>query len=330
MKLTRLSFPNHKRKFSPVATLLFLLLASAILYACALLVLSVARNSLHPEERQAQHSAVTASPPPSETPEVAHSVAAMRTPSVTASPTPTASVTPTLAPTPVPTTKAQTPAPTLPPVFEAPALNGERADFLLVGMDANSHPDWIIVVRIRNRTCQILSVPRNTLARENRQLADAGSAKTCASLLTNVWPIRYSLSVTVQTAGLATFVDQFGGVTIDAKQLDGAAAARFLDTGPADELLRIARQQTFMRAYIEKLQSVSLFTLLSARFAFEPYVDSSLSAGNLLTLFDLIRNVDPAALSFHTLPVDSRILGGARRYVPDASLVGSMSADWRE
>lgn len=309
--------------------MLFLLLAAAILYGCVRLVLSVARNSLHPEEREARQPAVTASPLPTATPDTARSVAAIRTPFAESSPTPETTATPAPSPSSSPVPETPTPAPTMPPVSDAPALAREQADLLLIGMDSASHPDWIAVVQIRDRDCRILSVPRNTLVTENRRLSDAGSSKTCANLLKKAWPIKYPITVTLETDGLATFIDQFGGITLDGSALDGEAANTFLNEGPADELLRIERQQKLMRAYIEKLQSASIVELASSRFAFAPYIDSTLSAGDMLILFTLLRNVDLSLLTFHTLPVDSRICDGIRSYAPDILLIGRMAHEWQ-
>ena len=316
---------------SPVATLLFLLAAVAILYSCVRLVSSVAKNNLREDALQAPRTAAV-TPAPSGTPDAsARIVSAIRTPRPEASATPTVSPGPTPSVTPSPSAQpasTPSPAPTLLPVSDAAPLSTEGANLLLIVTDESGRPDWILAVRMRGSDCHILSIPKNTLQPSEKRLCDIRSAKACVAALAREWPVRYPITAEAKLSGLDRFVDQLGGITLDNRLLDGAAAAAFLESGPVDELLRIERQQAFLLSYLKQLQSVRLITLLAARISLEPYLVCDLSATEMLTLFECVRAVDAQRVQFHTLPVDSRALDGVRCYWPDVRLVNAMAAEW--
>lgn len=321
----------HKKwKSSPIATLLFLLVSASILYGCILLVRNVAQNSLLGENagRRQESALVTPAPTPIVTPAPARVVSAIHTPHAA---TPTG-IGASLIPSPdaVPSPAPATPAPTatLLPLTSAPPFSQTGASLLFLGADEDKRADWIVAMHIGPDGCRILSIPRNTLLDGDACAADAASLQACARQLAHIWPVRYPIAVEADLGGVPAFIDALGGVRIDARTLTGAEVDAYLRNGPSDEMLRIARQQACIRACILRLQEVSMLSLLSMRFTVEPYLKSELTAGQLLTLLNLLRHIDPAGMTFHTLPVDSRLIDGVRYYAPDVALVNVLAAEW--
>ena len=328
---------EHEKKRSPIrawlfgqtpATVCFLLLAAVFVYACVLLVGSVLRTELsaapnaRPEADASTPAASAASAAPTPA-EPAADVAAIITPAPIdegVSPSPgRAESTPAPQPT-----AAPTPRPTLLPLRSALPFTGEQAEFLLLGFDAEARVDWIVAVTMQGRACTVMSVPRNTLSSAGTPLMRAASGNHAMRMLRSIWPVGYSYDVGLQLTDLPICVDQCGGITIEGRNYTGEQALAWLNEGAEEELLRIGRQQTLMRAYLEKLQQTSWLKLLTFKLALQDRVESNLSTGQLLALYTHFKQIDVDQITFCTLPVDSVVEAEERCYQPDAALINRM------
>ena len=194
-------------------------------------------------------------------------------------------------------------------------------DLAILGFNEQNHADVLCILALREKSCTVLSLPNNTLyGAGGATLADATEAKQALSRIAIAYPVQLTHYIRLDMAGLPACVDAFGGVNVGGVFYDGAGVSAYLDAGGSDELLRITRQQALLRALIEKLRAVSLLRLLSAKHTTQKYAESSLTANQYIELYNALRGLDPDAIRFLTLPVDSRTQDGIRRYAPDRAL----------
>lgn len=325
---------NRLRRFftsMPVATVGFICFVGLLTYCCSRLFGGVLMQELHRYD-SASGNALTApaSPVPSPSPETGKPVALLLTPG----PAATASV-PTLTDTPAPSalsetvavTPAPSPSPSLRPVVKADVFTKERVDFLFYGMDAEGKADWIHLVALREDSCTVLSVPKNTLTDSGGILADAGSFRTLSRRLGSVFPVECKRYVALQTAGVAPCVDTFGSVLLDGTAYDGKAVDAYLRGEGQDEMLRITRQQAFLKGYLRVLKSAGVMKLLSSKFILQDYVDSNFTIGQLVDLYSRLNGFSLDNVTFLTLPVDSTSVDGQRCYQPDIAMVNAIAEE---
>jgi hypothetical protein len=328
MEKRKLDKAGIKHFFSrvPVATVCFLCLTGLLVYGSTRLFGGVLMKELHRyDERTGLEAAQTAAPA-SDSPilpeETGKPVSFIITPAPSAAqPSIPEETLPLTTPRETP---SATPSHTLCPVAAGTAFEREKVDLLIVAFDENHQADWIVAVAMRSGSCTAVSIPRNTLIDTKNALYDADNIRSVARMLQSVYPVRFSRYIALDTKGLAVCVDTFGSVAPEGKALDGKGAAAYLAEG-GDELLRILRQQNFMRAYLYTLREAGWLKLLSSKFGLQAYIDSNLSIAQTAELYAVLKELDPDQIDFCILPVDSATLQGTRYYVPDIQLVNQLA-----
>lgn len=331
----RQTYRSERPKGQTVATVCFLLLSALFLFACTQLVGNMLRQELlQSPAAQASTPPPPAMPPPN-TPapeEPVTDVSAILLPqsmmedagngeqngAETPAPATALAVTPTPAPT---------PAPTLHPLISAPPLSKQSASFVLIGFDKRERADWLALIDMQDGGVTVLSVPRNTLSASETPLSRATSKSHALRLLRTVWPVNYLYYVELRLSGIPLFVDQCGGVTLDGAERTGEQAVAWLSQGGGDEILRIARQQTFLRACLAELQQLGWLKLMTFKLTLQGFADSNLSTAQLLELYTQFKQIDIDTIRFSTLPVDSVTIEGERCYLPDAARINRMLED---
>ncbi len=299
------------------STIGFLLLACALVYLCIRIIGSVARSELQNDPSDPEPSAAEATETASEaTPESLNEAAlilvpddeTLLTPSGAPSETPSPAV--TLSPSP-------TSSPTLRPVVTASRFNRSHMDVLLVGMDEAGHADSYAIIAVRQSACQIIFIPRNTLTQDDTPLSDAVDIRGAIRRLEEVFPVRFSYYVQFELAGLPRLIDAFGGVTIGRTVCSGEEAADYLESGGTDEMLRIERQQTVLRALLSEAQEASWFKLIPLKYSLADYFTSNLTLTQTTELYTALKRIGADTVQYSTLPVDSVTFDQTRCYRAD-------------
>lgn len=320
-------FRPHRGYRTLLPTLCFLLVAGLLVYGCIRLVSDAIRSGKQQLRLSDPTPTARAVPTPSPTPESAEPVSlilAPQTASPTASPAPATSAPTASAAPDFTVTPAQSPAVTPLPVQHAAPFTNERMELLLMGLDAANAIDFAFILSIRGGDCRAYAVPRNILTASGDPLSAYLGGTDCRQALTTVFPMRFSQYAIVHTESIPKCVDVFGTVQLNGKALDGEAAAQYLASGGADELIRIERQQTFLKSYLSLLKSVGWLRLIAAKYTLQPVVESSIPLHQLAMLYAVLRRTEPADIVFTTIPDDSVQLDGKRFYQPDTALINQI------
>lgn len=317
---------ERKRGLTVVSTIAFLLLACALVAACLLLVGKVVKKELQkqsPPQENAQLMQAPTLEPPRITPEALGEAALILTPDEPSA-TPTidpATIEASPAPSPTP---SPTPAPTLRPVVKAPPFSRENKDVLLVVTNEDGFAAWYVLLIVRDDACRMISVPCNTITENGSILSEATGIRGAMRRLSEVVPVTYANYVLFSIKGAPALTDVLGGVTLDGAVCNGEAAMRYLEGGGADEMLRIQRQQEYLKALLVQARTFSFFKLLSLKYAVQGHVTSNLTLAQTTDIYALMRRIDPNAVRFDTLPVDSETHDGKRFYRADAQAVNGI------
>ena len=314
---------------STLATACFLALAVALLVGGALLVGSALRRAARgPSAAAASTPALctpTPAPFPSATPVAAREAGALFVPQATpgagASPPPSSAPSPSPLPTLSPT-HLPSPLPTLPPLLAANAFHASCMDVALYGFDADGALDWCHLIRCRGGRASVLSLPKN--ARRDALSAPLSSARgvrQAARLTESVFPQRIPAYVALEVAHIGDLVDALGGVTVNGRPMDGAAAETFLAEGGAEELLRIERRHAVFCGLYAAARDAGWWRLVSLKLTTQAYLTTNLTLSEYADLYAALRVLDADEIAYTVLPVDSVSLDGGRYYVPDAALV---------
>ncbi|MEG1525506.1 MAG: hypothetical protein RRZ24_05085 [Clostridia bacterium] len=313
---TKNRLPFRHTKYSTVATISFLALSALLVYACIRLVGNVLNQELSRYAKPESQALLEQTATPilaTATPEDVRSASAIYAPD-TVTPPLLPEETPAVTPQPTP---SLTPAPTLRPLAEPSTFKAGNLDFCVIGFDTGNRADWITLVRVRGNDCTVLSVPRNTLSKDETPLYTATTPRAGLQLLTSVFPVRYRYFVQLDIPGITACVDAFDGIMLNGAIRTGAEVASYLQSG-SDELLRIERQQEVMRAYLSVLKSAGWLKLLQNKRTLQKTMDSNFNAAHLLELYAFLKQMNPDQITFLTLPVDSTVVREQRYYVGDA------------
>ena len=303
------------------STIGFLLLAAALVYLCVRIVGNVAQKELKDGTPPENLNAVeTVSPSAEPTPE-ADEAALILVPGEDAldpddtAPDEEAIAALTPAPTPAP-------SPTPRPLVIASKFNKAHMDVLLVGVDKNGQADTCAIVALRGDSCRLIFVPRNTLSSNEQPLSGARDVHAAISRLEGILRVRFTYYLEFKVAGLPTLVDELNGVSLGTGALSGEQAAAYLESGGADEMLRIERQQTLLAAVLKKAQHTNWLRLIALKYALADYHRSNLMLTQSVEIFSALNRVGADDIVFLTLPVDSVMLGQTRCYQMDAYSAG--------
>lgn len=236
-----------------------------------------------------------------------------------------------------------TPEPTPPPERKGDWFQ----TFLLVGTDdGNGNADTIMVAAFdtRNNKVGVLSIPRDTLVNEPRQVKKingaygVGGVKELLRETSELvgFPIDHYIKVDI--AAFVALVDELGGirynVPCDMYHNDGAGFIIDLKAGPQEldgnqclqlvryrgypsaDLGRIDTQQNFLREMAKQTLKVSNLGKLDA-FAqiFADYVDTDLSVTDIIYFATEALSLDLSSdISFATLPGNGEVHYGSVKY----------------
>ncbi len=312
------------RSFSLPATLGFLLLASALVLGCVLIV----GRMLSRPQTAAPDAAFGAQPQVQPTAELSSEAAAILVPEDGRLPSssPSSAPSPAGPDTPAPTA-APTPSPTPMSAVSIPAFSEERMDFILLGFDEAHQADALCIVSLNGDRCTILSLPRNTLTADGATLQEASTPAQAFTGIRSVFPVYLRRYIELDMTGLADCIDAFGGVRLEDALKNGDEVAAYLEAGGSDELLRITRQQTLLHALIVQLRELGLLRLLSVKHTLQKHTDGNLSASQYIDVYHALRRLDADEIRFLTLPVDSVIRGGERLYEADRPLCEALARE---
>jgi LCP family protein required for cell wall assembly len=203
--------------------------------------------------------------------------------------------------------------------------------------------DTIIVAKLEENDIKFLSIPRDLRIKfpdsEFHKINAAygfngGNAELTRQLVSDLLGVPIHAYVVADYAGVTEFVDAVDGVEVniptamnysDSKQeldinfaagehsLDGSQAVEYLryrDSDTQGDLGRIDRQQQFMGSLAEKLTRIQSFDQIQKLIQTSlKYVNTNLTAFDLVELAKRLQTFEIADISFKTLPGQARVIG---------------------
>jgi len=219
-----------------------------------------------------------------------------------------------------------------------PSPVADRVSFLIMGTDSRQGGDSVLTLARVDvdlnpsaTRASVVSIPRDAVV----DIPDRGSAKISAAyglggptlLVQAVEQLthnRIDHFAIIDYAGFQHMVDAVGGIDIEGGHLDGSAALAYVSQGtadPAEYRDRLARQQTAIRAVIDKATTggllsdpLKLFRLLDA-LSKAVSVDETLTSANMDALGLQMRGLRTANTQFAVAPV--RGIGRGVVYLDD-------------
>jgi anionic cell wall polymer biosynthesis LytR-Cps2A-Psr (LCP) family protein len=225
----------------------------------------------------------------------------------------------------------------LAPVVEKDPETGKKPPtyFLLLGNDhrpgqTRGRSDTIIVVRVDTETDRVdmLSIPRDSrIPIEGHGLDKAGHANAYGGPALAVKTIREYTGipinhyVEIDFEGFTAVVDEMGGVTLDGKKLNGAAALEFVRNRKSyakGDFARVENQQRFLVALMaEALQPRNFTRIPDIADATAQNVNTDLSITQLASLAQTLRTVPDSAVQGFTAPGGTKTINGISYVILD-------------
>lgn len=323
------SNPAEKKKTSVVATLGFIALSLLFVFAAAQMIGGVLHREFSGNETALEATpAPTAEALPTDTPSqgAADAVVAIRTPAPEAA---LASITPEPAqstPSPTPaqdaaaaaasTAPAATPAQ---PQMRAASFEDGRMDLVIAMVNDSGFVDCLCVLALRENRATLLAVPANTLGADGKPLSSCSRAQLLGAAR-GLLAVQYEKYAVIERASLQRCADAIGPLTIGGKEYDGAALLDYLQGSGGDALLRAERFAAMLEGLANRLDSLSLLRMLTAKNALQAAVKANIREAEGWRLYHAVRNLTEAEISRRTLPVNSLQSHGRRCYAPDEAL----------
>lgn len=239
--------------------------------------------------------------------------------------------------------------------------NTDVLTFLMVGVDADEHPDigehgrtdTMMVVRVNFKTgaIKLLSLPRDSrvdidgnLDKLNHAHAYGGIPKLKEVLQRN-FDIHVDYYVKVTFDAVKEMVDAMGGITLDVpveiheptlhvmldpgvQTLDGNEALMFVRYRKGYEngdIGRVKAQQYFMKEFVKQLLSPkNIWNLPDLVTSFYKYVETNMLLGQVVKLLPYANKLSSDKMDVYTLPGDGEYIGDTSYYVLDWQATNEM------
>lgn len=218
---------------------------------------------------------------------------------------------------------------TKPSTFKEAVKANKRNNIVLLGIEDEPRADTIIFISLdtENKKIDMISIPRDTYYHEegydsgdsrkiNATYGRKGKAGAIRAVETILGKVPINHYIVIKYDGIEKIVDNMGGVEVElARRIEDIPEGRQILNGkqsvvylryrhgyPDADLGRIRAQQKFIRAAIDKLSKLDMFSLASIAKTAKGSIDTDIGVADAVSLAFFLRGIKAEDISMKTLP----------------------------